>query len=362
MQLGHSSISTYGLAEILYSVGASDISGIKGFEGYGHDLGNIFTKEDISRVKPLVQKCIQNMALSKAQLRALEKCIDKETSDKFRAELVKVLGEDTVKSIEEIVPVAENLTDTIAYILVSDMVHFDGLMNNVMKYKKCDAKVYVLGLFNPMQDFTMTYNLEGTTIKINLRDVLDVMFDIINEYYRVYSEYSCKYYYVPPADNVETYGDLLAMGGDKAEDVAAEFITALLNNGTLEDADADTQYKAEKLAPILIKLAQVNTIDLNDVIGSKDIDSISLDESLLTTITPNENGELNCSETAKLAGKALAFTMLQGVYVHPSQAGHDALAKNLITAMENPRINKSAIRYHAADISIRYALSHRHSW
>ena len=110
----------------------------------------------------------------------------------------------------------------------------------------------------------------------------------------------------------------------------------------------------------MIKLAQVDTINLNELIES--IDSIgdldiTLDiESLAEKIKIDASGNLVCSEIDKLVGKVFACTMLQGVYVHPSQNGHNALAKNLINAMKHPEVDKSAIKYHAADKSIRYAL------
>lgn len=338
IQLGHSNFSTYGIPELMACLGLSD-------EGFGHDLKKIYTKDEIRRIKPLVQKCIQSISLTKVQQRALEKCINQKLVGKYRKTLVKIFGKEFVESIESIKSISSGLADTIFYILVSATVDFDRMMRSVIANKKAGAEIYVIGLFNPAPDLKFQYSIKKLKVTIPLKKLVGKIFSTMNCYFKNYSEYRRYYTYVNPPQGVETYYDLMAKADDAhAQAVTTEILTAYLCGGDFNRA-TDPEYAgagadAAAMTAGVMKLAGMNTINLNEILDS-DLSDLSLNEMtnnpdfLKQVTTLNEQGEFVGTPIELMIARIELLQMMQGVALHPTRAGHNVMAANLISAVKS---------------------------
>lgn len=351
VQLGHSNLSAYGLNRLLSTF---DMSYFSDVEVYDNDISTIFTEEEITRTKPLAQRCIQKIALTNVQLRTLEKCIKKSVGTKQRNMLVKYFGESTVDTLENLHMAASDITDTLLYMLMSDMVHFDRMMECIYTLNP-DAKVFVMGLFNPAPDLRLEYSAGKTKISLSLKQIAKPIFDLMNEYYRVYSEYSDKYYYVAPAKDVKTYGDVISEEGAGSEAMRQILTAYFSDKNAYDDISADAT-KAEDLVPIAMALAKKQTININEMLKSVTSigqitavlgDSDAAYDFLIQTFGPERTSEP--TESDYIVGQAWLLRLFNGIVVHPSQEGHTSMANNLLASMKSPMINKDAIKYHSYD-------------
>ncbi|MCQ2550988.1 MAG: hypothetical protein MJ146_02185 [Clostridia bacterium] len=342
IQLGHSNISTYLLGEILAILGVSG-------DEFDTDLSKIFTDEEIAQAKPLAQQYIQKIGLDKLKLDQLEA--------KINEELLK--DNETVSKVNQVM-------DAMVYAMVSDVVHFDRLIGEIYRLNP-DVKIYVLGLFNPLPDLDITYTLNGKKITFPIKK-LGKIFEFMNAYYKTYSQYSDQYIYVPPVENVETYGKLIRKESNVNEYTEVEIkgflkqmITAQFNDD--EGIDPDSQptdfYNAIKdqldpLVDLVYSAAQDKELNLNVLLDNLDevgdlanVVSDGGDQAIVEYLNSAMNAENQ--DFTKLVLQVLLFAMDKGIYVHPTKAGHRAMADNVEKYIKDGNVDQSAVDFHAKE-------------
>ncbi|MCQ2551653.1 MAG: hypothetical protein MJ146_05655 [Clostridia bacterium] len=281
IQLGHSNFASY-------LVGA--IGDVLGFDAVNYDtnLSKIFTQEEINRCKPFVQKAIQDVCLTRMKL-----------------------------------PVEINILDAITYAYVSDMVHFDRLLGEIYEINP-KAKVYVLGIFNPVPNYYLAYK----DFKINAK-MLGMVFQPLNDYYKYFAQYAHRYTYIAPPKDVETYSKMFlndTYSQDEAVEFMAQMLTAQVKDEALAKALAPGALKAFKEGKVDFSLVKDMNV-VNDYDYEKLVKPLELKDGEFVN---NSDEDIALRETAKL----MVITMNTSLMLHPDKKGHSQLFNNIKSVMD----------------------------
>lgn len=108
--------------------------------------------------------------------------------------------------------------------------------------------------------------------------------------------------------------------------------------------------KAAAQAPgVMQMLKNTSMIDISKLIAGLVESGASLDtseKSFEKLAVYDENGNTTASYMEQFGAHVALCSILKGIYVHPTPAGHDAEAPLLIAAMQKKRVNPLAKAYH----------------
>ena len=159
--------------------------------------------------------------------------------------------------------------------------------------------------------------------------MFDVLFNSINAYMKYCSPQRCHYTFVSPSKDVETYGDVFGrVNDDNAKNITKGLLYSMLDKPT------------EDVCIGAMKVASQKTLDLGDILDSDLLSKLSSaiskinDKNAIYEIFKKVGTSKDVDAADKLAAHAFLITSLQGIYVHPTQNGHNAMAKQLAEAIE----------------------------
>lgn len=349
IQLGYSGLSIYELDNFGAILGGD---GLK----YSADLDQVFTPSELEKIMPFVSKAqkLAESMIDPETKAAFNKFIN-ELSENEKEAIKAVLGEEIIDTLTGAGDTVGALIDVVTYLLVAHCVHFDRTIERIYELNP-DVELFVMGMMNPVEQITLGFDVLDKTYTLPVGKLLGVSFDIMNSYMKVFSPMSTQYYFVDNLRHLETFGELMA----RDVDVTRDLLYANYNNHDKPGGGWDNhQYKnAEAFAKadaqakgVSQAIANTQCINLSKALADlpSDLSSISLstDESALAKLTEfDENDNLTASYLDQLMADVCMLGILKGIYVHPTQAGHDAETPLLIAAMENPRIDPLAIAYH----------------
>ena len=309
MQLGYSNFSVYFLKNLGYILGGNLEEGVY----FDTDLSQLVTSKEKRNYSAMFDSCINSIKLGfgKNNLNKLKQSLT-ENSEDSDSVLLKL----------------EQLYESFRYAYISELVHFDASIKEIRKINK-NAEIYVMGLMNPADNLTLSFSISGQKIVIPIYMLFDVLFSSINAYMKYCSPQRCQYTFVSPSKDVETYGDVFGrVNDDNAKNITKGLLYSMLDKPT------------EDVCIGAMKVASQKTLDLGDVLDSNLLSKLSSaiskinDKGAIYEIFTKVGTSKDVDAADKLAAHAFLISSLQGIYVHPTQNGHNAMAKQLADAIE----------------------------
>ena len=341
LQLGYSELTTFLLEDISQYLENGKLR-------FSCDLNQVFSQEELEKVMPFVNKSMKLIdAVIPDSTEAAFSQFMAQLSDAEKDAVIGLLGQETFDKLNDITATVDALKDVFVYTLVSALVHFDATVAEIYKLNP-DVELYVMGIANPMAQISAGFNLNGVEFSLPVGELMASFFAIVNSYYRVFSPYSDQYYFIPLMHHFETYGEAIA----NDEELARQILYALYNgdrSGYETQANAAAYAKADAQAAGFSQMAKNTTmIDIGKLIADL-VNGASIDtsEAVFEKLASyDENGITTASYADQVGALVAAVGIMKGIYVHPTQAAHDAEAPLLIAAMQNPQVDPLAIAYH----------------
>jgi len=347
IQLGYSNIACYLLNNLYEILGLEDI---KGESSYSYDLNQLkyygkmkdyleFTESAIEAVKAEMGDNLSLLSKSKIER-------NKESDDSAAIMLYK----------------------SVKYALTSAIVDFDRLVKE-LKTQNPNAKIYVMGLNNTSEDIEFAFSLIGDRHTVAVCKIISIFLDYFNLYMKKLSPMHSEYVYVEPASEIGKFGDIFGrIGNDKAKEITGAFIKA-----SLEEA-YNNEYKARKKAgkdysesaikasigygkaeidgivdlwlPGAMKIAADKKYNCLKLLAEGNFENVGdcFDKfQNFTYLNPiftetDKFGRLTASELEQCSARLYLTTTLHSAYLHPSQEGHDAMAGQLIKAINKDNV------------------------
>lgn len=351
-QMGYSGASMYLLKNIMSIVGGDGPL-------YSADLNQIFTPEELSKAAPFASKCMKLMltAIGEDTLAALKQFVNC-LSDKQKEAINGLLGEEAVATLSGSTETIKQITDSLIYTFVAQMVHFDRTVERIYELNP-DVELYVMGLTNPMQHLSLSFSVGKQDFVIDIGDLLGKTFDFFNLYMKVLSPNSDRYYFVDNLESVENYGQAMANDLNVAQGILYTYYND--ESFTGHDVPGTPAYeKSVAMAPgVSYALKNTSCIDLGKLVGElvNGMPDIGDQEACFEKLIElDENGVPTASYLEQCMAHVYMFTMMIGVYVHPTQNAHDAEAPLLIKAMQEKKVAPEAIIYHKLNAPIEQVL------
>ena len=361
VQIGYSELTTFLLANIMNYLD-------EGKTAYNCDLSQIFSQEELAKLMPFVSKTLKlvDNVIPDGTKTAFSKFLTG-LSDTEKKALVTLIGQEAFDSLSGATGTVGAIKDALVYTMASSIVHFDAMIGEIYKLNP-DVELYVMGLVNPITQLRLGFELNGKDYAISLGELAGGFYRIMNSYYRIFSPYSDRYYFVENVHHAETFSE--AMRND--EELTRRILYASYNEtnfSTVYDEDGNPVYfprngyideesyarnkeayrKAVEQAPgVMQALENTIMIDIGKVIAGL-VDGESLETSTKSfekVAVYDENGKTTASYLEQFGAHIAAFQILKGIYVHPTNNGHNAEAKLLIAAMKDPKVDPYAIAYH----------------
>lgn len=322
---------------------------------YSCDLSQVFSPTELEKIMPFVAKSMDLIdGLIPDGVQLAFSLFLSGLSELEKEALITLIGQKAFDLLSGIHTTADTIKDAFTYTIVSAIVHFDTLVARIYELNP-DVDLYVMGLMNPLMPLRIGFDLNGIDFSISAGALVDGFFDILNNYYRIYSPYADRYYFVGNVHHAEVYSEAMV----KDEDLTRRILYALYND---EDRDgyetrknAAAYAKAAAQAPgVMQMLKNTNPIDLGKLIAGLVESKGALDTSekaLEKLAVYDEKGNTTATYMEQFCAHVALVGILKGIYVHPTPAGHHAEAPLLIAAMQKKRVDPLAVIHHM--ISLR---------
>ena len=313
MQLGYSNFSVYFLNNLEYLLGGNLGEGVY----FDTDLSQLVTSKEKLNYSAIFDSCINSLklGLGKNNLNKLKQSLTENSED----------GDSVLLKLKQIY-------ESFRYAYISELVHFDASIKEIRKINK-NAEIYVMGLMNPADNLTLSFSISGHKIVVPVHKMFDILFNSINAYMKYYSPQRYNYTFVNPSRNVETYGDVFGrVNDDNAKSVTAGLLKSMF--------DREKEITNDVCTGAMMVTSQ-KVLDLGDIlegdflsnIGST-LDKINNEEEIYKIFKDVGSGQENVNAINKLIAHVFLISSLKGIYVHPTQNGHNAMAKQLAEAIE----------------------------
>jgi len=305
-------------------------------DGYDLHSSDLFTAEEVARVMPVAKKAAKAL-VSFLKSDTVKKAIG-ENGTAIRETAVALFGEDVVAGIEALANGSQKKLDSVVYLFASEIIHFDRSIERIRELNP-DVDIYVLGLFNPTPFLGANVSLGELSYTVDLGKISSGVFGVFNNYMQYISPERNNYTFVPNSAHSQVYGELMQTDYHTAWEIAYDLI-----NGDQTPNEVN-QARADELTPGIMKLAAGYEIDLTGALLSYSEDalaefkSMGEEEYILKCCETDENGELTATKFEQTLAFVSLMTTMKGVYVHPTQQAHDDMARRLISAIENNKVN-----------------------
>lgn len=327
LQLGHSNISVYALQNLVSLVSGG---GYEGASFFDTDLAQLCDSKAM-KTELASSKTVANNMLDLAGAKyanSWEKFVDANLTKQQKASI----NSEELGELKDVFNTLGKAKDTLVYAYASAVVHFDKLVMRIHKINP-RAEVYVIGLFNPVENMTLSYKVLGKAHVIKLGECVGISFDAMNAHMKRFAALDLKCHYIAPPKNVQTFADLYATSESDAE----EFLLALWND-SIDDATPEMQDKAAMYAPAVMKIAGTRDINLNKVFMSLPLDlskvgdeisNLAKGEGLEEALATNKCGKMTARYYLRVLAGAYLYSARNGLFVHPTQEGHNTMAANI---------------------------------
>jgi len=348
VQMGYSGLSILVRANLASIIEGDELE-------YNVDLSQIFTDSELEKIAPYISKCreLVSTLFDSETVEALSQLINQLT-DAQSEKLNELFGDGILGTLSDVGTAIKNLEDTIVYYFVSHCIHFDRMVEHIYSVNP-DVELYVMGMMNPVEQLSATIDMPCGKLTIPFGKIVGKIFGVLNDYMKIYSPMSDKYYYIDNLSHVETFGEVMAHDEALTLDILYANYTEDEKDGGWDDhqykyTDAYNKAKAQAKG-VSQAIANTQSIDLSRLVselisGEAEL-SLDIDESALERLTEfDESGSVKATYFDQLKAHIYMFTILLGIYLHPTASGHAAEAPLLIEAMEKKQVEPLAIIYH----------------
>ena len=340
-QMGYSSYSVYLLNNILYTVEGKPLP-------YSTDLSQVFTEEELARALPYAYRCAElvKSMFPVGHAAEIAAYLRENLSDAARSALSAMLGADIVDTVENLRYIGSSAMDSLVYAMVSNTVHFDRTIECILEQKDPDAEIYVMGLTKPLDILNLRFSLGDLHIDFPIGSMFGVILDMFNLHMKVFSEYSDQYYYVDNIRRAECYGEKMQRNYDTALEMVYSILSGKDDHALDGFGEGALFDKAKEITPAAMKVAAITQgIDIVKLVASIPEDIPDPKECFMR-LRLNEENEVANSYFEQLLSLVYMVQEAKGLYIHPTQAAHNAEADILINAMYSKKIEPAAIAYH----------------